>query len=96
MLNVACHMLSMEGCMLSAADAVVLSNYGSNGCPTGYARITSESECARAAAAIGQRFDGTETDAACPSGCYSYTRVFEGGGEFNATFFNMDPVGDGE
>jgi hypothetical protein len=61
MLYVACYMLSMEGCMLPAADAVVLSDYGSNGCPTGHARITSESECARAAAAIGQPFDGTET-----------------------------------
>ena len=76
------------------ADAVVLGNYGSNECGAGFTRITSESECVRAAASLQQRFDGNETEPAFPRGCYAFTRVLEGI-EYYATFFNMDAVGDG-
>ncbi len=65
---------------------------GSNECPANFLRVQAEGACRTAAAAAGQAYKGSETDAGYPRGCYAAT--LEGGSL--GVFFNMATTGTGE
>ena len=65
---------------------------GSNECPANFLRVQAEGACRAAAAAAGQAYRGSETDAGYPRGCYSTT--VQGGS--SGVFFNLATTGAGQ
>ncbi len=74
------------------AGAYAFSTPGTNECPTNYTRIQAEGACQIAAAAAGQAYKGSETDAGYPRGCYSTTLM----GGVLGVYFNMATTGAGQ
>ena len=64
---------------------------GSNECPANFLRVQAEGACRAAAAAAGQAYGGSETDAGYPRGCYS---TVQGGS--SGVFFNLATTGAGQ
>ena len=65
---------------------------GSNECPANFLRVQAEGACRTAAAAAGQAYKGSETDAGYPRGCYS-TTLDDGS---SGVFFNLATTGAGQ
>ncbi len=72
---------------LMHAAAYARGGDGDNECPTRYYRIVNEAACQSAATAARERFDGTLSEYAYPSGCFS----FQG----RDTYLNTHPTGSG-
>ena len=60
---------------------------GSNECPANFLRVQAEGACRTAAAAAGQVYKGSATDAGYPRGCFSITLQ---------VYFNMATTGAGQ
>ena len=70
-----------------AASLTYVGNYlGSNVCPAGYSKITTDAGCEAAGASLGYSYYGNFTYPAYPSGCFI---------EPSGARLNLDPIGAG-
>ena len=63
------HVRSFAAVSFMRAAAYARGGDGGNQCPTRYYRIVNKAACENAAAAAGERFDGTDSASYLPSGC---------------------------